>query len=55
MKLGPAPMGLKAASVWVNGCTPAALASHVDVSSCLSFTRTPTSPKKRATSCTNSP
>jgi hypothetical protein len=54
MKLGPAPMGLKVASIWLKGCTPVFLASHVDVSSCLSFTRTPTSPKKRATSWTNS-
>ena len=50
MKLGPAPMGLKAASVCENGWTPAALAIQVEVSSCFSFTRTPTSPKNRATS-----
>lgn len=55
MKLGPAPIGLAVASALGNGCTPVTLVSHVDVSSCLSFTRTPTSPKKRDRSCTNSP
>ena len=47
-------MGLAAASVSANGWTPATLFSHVEVSSCFSFSRTPTSPKKRATSWTNS-